>query len=53
MYQPRIRDDQVQALYRLKQATGRKMTDLIQEAVDRYLATIRKEVKTNDDLPKV
>jgi hypothetical protein len=36
-YTPRLRPDQVKALYHLKQRQHRPMTHLVQEAVDRYL----------------
>jgi hypothetical protein len=39
-YTPRLRADQVKALYHLKQRERRPMTHLVQEAVDRYLAPL-------------
>ena len=38
VYSPRLRRDQIKALYFLKRFEGRPMTKLAQEAVDRYLA---------------
>ena len=38
VYSPRLRRDQIKALYHLKERSGRPMTRLAQEAVDRYLA---------------
>ena len=40
VYSPRLRRDQVKALFHLKQREGRPMTHLVQEAVDRYLAPL-------------
>jgi hypothetical protein len=37
VYSPRLRRDQIKALYFLKRFEGRPMTKLLQEAVDRYL----------------
>ena len=37
LYQPRIKDDHIRKLYRLGQQTGRKMTHLVNEAVEQYL----------------
>lgn len=37
-YSPRLRRDQIRALYYLKRFEGRPMTKLAQEAVDRLLA---------------
>jgi len=37
VYSPRLRRDQIKALYYLKERSGRPMTWLAQEAVDRYL----------------
>ena len=37
VYSPRQRRDQIKALYHLKERSGRPMTRLAQEAVDRYL----------------
>jgi len=37
VYSPRLRRDQIKALYHLKERSGRPMTRLAQEAVDRYL----------------
>lgn len=37
VYSPRLRHDQIKALYHLKERSGRPMTRLAQEAVDRYL----------------
>ncbi len=38
MYSPRVRPDLIPALYRLGRARGRPMTQLVSEAVERYLA---------------
>ena len=38
VYSPRLRRDQIRALYYLKRFERRPMTKLAQEAVDRYLA---------------
>lgn len=38
MYSPEIKPEKVQALYRLKLRTGRPMTELVDEAIARYLA---------------
>jgi hypothetical protein len=38
VYSPRLRRDQIKAIYFLKRFEGRPMTKLVQEAVDRYLA---------------
>jgi hypothetical protein len=38
VYSPRLRRDQIRALYYLKRFVRRPMTKLAQEAVDRYLA---------------
>ena len=37
MYQPMLREDQIEALYHLTVTLGRPMTKLAREAVDRYL----------------
>jgi hypothetical protein len=37
IYSPRLRRDQIKALYFLKRFDGRAMTKLAQEAVDRFL----------------
>lgn len=37
VYSPRLRRDQIKALYYLKRLQGRPMTALVQEAVDQYL----------------
>ena len=37
VYSPRLRRDQIKAVYFLKRFEGRPMTKLVQEAVDRYL----------------
>lgn len=37
MYSPEIRPDKVQALYQLKLKTGKKMTELVDDALTRYL----------------
>ena len=37
MYQPRIKDDSIRRLYRLGKSQGRKMTQLVNEAVEQYL----------------
>jgi len=37
VYSPRLRRDQIKALYHLKERSGRPMTRLAQEAVYRYL----------------
>ena len=37
VYSPRLRRDQIKALYFLKRFDGRAMTKLVQEAVDQYL----------------
>jgi hypothetical protein len=37
VYSPRLRRDQIKAVYFLKRFEGRPMTRLVQEAVDRYL----------------
>ena len=38
MYSPKVREDLIPALYRLGRARGRPMTQLVSEAVERYLA---------------
>ena len=45
MYQPALREDQIEALYHLKVTLGRPMTKLAREAVDRYL----KEMKGKEE----
>ena len=45
LYQPALREDQIEALYRLKVTLGRPMTKLAREAVDRYL----KEMKCKEE----
>ena len=37
MYQPMLREDQIEALYHLTVTLGRPMIKLAREAVDRYL----------------
>ena len=37
LYQPALREDQIEALYHLAVTLGRPMTKLAREAVDRYL----------------
>ena len=37
MYSPEIRPDKVRALYQLKLKTGRRMTELVDEAIAEYL----------------
>lgn len=37
MYSPEIRPDKVRALYQLKLKTGRRMTELVDEALTSYL----------------
>jgi hypothetical protein len=37
VYSPRLRRDQIKAVYFLKRFEGRPMTKLVQEAVDRFL----------------
>ena len=37
LYQPALREDQIEALYHLKVTLGRPMTKLAREPVDRYL----------------
>lgn len=37
VYSPRLRRDQIKAVYFLKRFEGRPMTTLVQEAVDRFL----------------
>ena len=37
MYSPEIRPEQVKAPYQLKLKTGRKMTELVEEALAEYL----------------
>ena len=37
VYSPRLRRDQIKAVYFLKRFEGRPMTKLLQEALDRYL----------------
>jgi hypothetical protein len=37
VYSPRLRRDQIKALFYLKELEGRPMTKLAQEAVDRFL----------------
>ena len=37
LYQPALREDQIEALYHLKVTLGQPMTKLAREAVDRYL----------------
>ena len=41
LYSPRLRDDQIRALYQLKLQRKRPMTKLVQEAVDHYLKRAR------------
>jgi hypothetical protein len=38
VYSPRLRRDQIKAMYYLKRFERRPMTKLVQEAIDRYLA---------------
>lgn len=38
VYSPRLRREQIKAVYYLKRFEGRAMTKLVQEAVDRFLA---------------
>ena len=45
LYQPALREDQIEALYHLKVTLGRPMTKLAREAVDRYL----KEMKCKEE----
>ena len=45
LYQPALREDQIEALYQLKVTLGRPMTKLAREAVDRYL----KEMKCKEE----
>ena len=44
LYSPRLRDDQIRALYQLKLKTKRPMTQLLQAAVDAYLRRHRAEL---------
>lgn len=37
MYSPEIKPEQVKELYQLKLKTGKKMTKLVQEAIEKYL----------------
>lgn len=37
MYSPEIRPDKVRALYQLKLKTGKKLTELVDDALARYL----------------
>jgi len=37
LYQPRIRDDQVRAIYQLKVQLKQPMTKIVREAIDCYL----------------
>ena len=49
MYSPEIKAEKVRALYQLKLKTGRRMTSLVDEALDDYLAKhsqVREEVKS-------
>ena len=46
LYSPRLRDDQIRALYQLKLRTKRPMTQLLQAAVDAYLRRHRNTLKT-------
>ena len=41
LYQPALREDQIEALYQLKVTLGRPMTKLAREAVDRYLQEMK------------
>lgn len=48
MYSPAIKPEQVRTLYQLKIKTGKKMTELVAEAIREYLARhsqIAEEVK--------
>ena len=48
MYSPEIKSEKVKALYQLKLKTGRRMTCLVDEAIDDYLAKhsqVSEEVK--------
>jgi hypothetical protein len=38
LYSPEIRPEKVRELYQLKLKTGRKMTELVDEALGQYLA---------------
>lgn len=54
MYSPKIKEEHVRDLYRLKQIVKRPITHLANEAIEQYLNKIQnlkqeeKEVKTND-----
>lgn len=38
MYSPKIKDEHIPKLYRLGKVKGKKMTQLVNEAVEKYLA---------------
>ena len=54
MYSPKIKEEHVKDLYRLKQIVKRPITHLANEAIEHYLNKIQKlkqeekEVKTNE-----
>lgn len=54
MYSPKIKEEHVRDLYRLKQKVKRPITHLANEAIEQYLSRIQelkqeeKEVKTNE-----
>lgn len=44
-YRPRIEADQLRKLWLLKKKTGKPITKLVREAIDMYLAGLRREVR--------
>lgn len=49
MYSPKVKEEFIPILYNLKQKTGKTMTKLINEAVEKYLKEIENsEIKNND-----
>ena len=47
MYSPEIKPEHVQKLYQLKLKTGKKMTELVKEALELYLKQRNKEYGNN------
>jgi len=53
MYQPKIRDDQVEVLYRVGQQLHKPMTHLIRQAIDEYVAKLNlNPVRREDHEPR-
>lgn len=49
MYSPKVKEELIPQLYRLKQTTKKPMTKIVNEAVIEYLEK-RKEMKENEQL---